>query len=60
MTREKMQNHLSNLQEKLKTLKEDCKEAYARGDDLGWEVLKKKKLKLKDEIESCKRQLSFL
>ncbi len=60
ITREKLEHHISHLEEKLKELKADCKEAYANGSDVLWENLKKKKLKLKDEIESCNRQLQNL
>ena len=57
ITREKLEHHISHLEEKLKELKADCREAYAHGDDKTWENLKKRKLKLKDEIESFKTQL---
>lgn len=57
ITREKLEHHISHLEDKLKELKADCKEAYMMGSDVEWEILKKKKLKLKDEIESCNRQL---
>lgn len=60
MTRQKMENHVSHLEEKLKVLKADVEEAYAQGSDYQHEVLKKQKLKLKDEIEQCKKQLSSL
>ena len=57
ITREKLEHHVTHLETKLKTLKAECKEAFAQGSDLEWEKLKKKKLRLKDEIESCKKQL---
>lgn len=60
ITREKLENHVSHLEDKVKQLKADVKEAYARGDDLSWEKLKKEKLKLKDEIEKCKKQIDGL
>lgn len=60
ITREKLEHHVSHLEDKVKQLKADVKEAYARGDDLSWEKLKKEKLKLKDEIEKCKKQIDGL
>ena len=59
-TREKLEHHISHLEEKVKQLKAECKEAYAQGSDLKWERLKKQKLKLKDEVEQFKRQLDQL
>ena len=59
-TREKLEHHISHLEEKIKQLKLECKEAYAQGSDLRWETLKKKKLKLKDEVEECRRQMEQL
>ena len=60
MTREKMENHISHLEEKLKVLKADVAEAYAQGSDHQHEVLKKQKLRLKDEIQECQRKLDQL
>jgi hypothetical protein len=60
ITREKLENHVSHLEEKMEQLKKDVDEAYVRGSDMKWEDLKKKKLKLKDEIEACKRQITEL
>ena len=57
ITKEKLEHHVSHLEDKLKTLKHEVDEAYLRGSDLEWETLKKKKLKLKDEIEKCKEQI---
>ena len=60
ITREKLENHVSHLEEKMKVLKREVEDAYHNGSDLHWEELKKKKLKLKDEIESCQRQITEL
>lgn len=60
ITKEKLEHHISHLEEKLKALKADCKEAYAVGSDVMWETIKKKKLKIKDEIEECKRKITSL
>ena len=57
ITREKLEHHISHLEDKVKRLRAEVKEAYARGCDLEWEKLKKEKLKLKDEIEACKKQI---
>mgnify|MGYP003353039329 CR=1 FL=1 len=50
ITREKLEHHISHLEEKLETLKRDVEEAYASGSDLQCEKLKKQKLRLKDEL----------
>lgn len=60
ITREKLEHHISHLEDKVKHLKAEVKEAYARGCDIEWEKLKKQKLKLKDEIETCKKQIDEL
>lgn len=60
ITREKLEHHISHLEDKVKQLKAEVKEAYARGCDTEWEKLKKQKLKLKDEIEQCKKQIESL
>lgn len=57
ITREKLEHHISHLEEKLKVLRIDVKEAYMRGCDTKWETLKKQKLKLKDEIEEFRKKL---
>ncbi len=57
ITKEKLEHHISHLQEKHKFLEYDCEEAYRQGDDLRWEKIKKMKLKLKDEIEKCRINL---
>jgi hypothetical protein len=60
-TREKLEHHIAHLEEKVERLKKEVNEAYVDNvSDLEVEKLKKQKLKLKDEIESCKRQLSAL
>lgn len=60
ITKEKLEHHISHLEEKLERLKHEVEEEYAHGNDLRWEELKKKKLKLKDEIESCQRKITEL
>lgn len=60
MTKESMQNHIKHLEEKHKELKLDLMEADVRGDELNAQKIKKQKLKLKDEIESCRKQLQSL
>lgn len=59
--KEKIEHHISHLEEKVERLKKEVNAAYIDNvSDLEVEKLKKQKLKLKDEIESCKRQLSHL
>lgn len=60
ITREKIEQHIICLEEKLKRVKSETAEAYMQGSDLLWENLKKKKLKIKDEIEQCKRKIGKL
>ena len=60
ITREKLEHHVSHLENKVAQLKLECREAFAQGSDVEWEKLKKQKLKLKDEIEQCKRQIDSL
>lgn len=55
-----MQNHIKHLEEQHKELKLDLMEADVRGDELTAQKIKKQKLKLKDKIESCKKQLQSL
>lgn len=59
-TREKLEHHIAHLEKKVKQLKMECKEAFLQGSDIEWENLKKKKLKLKDEVEQCQKQLEQL
>jgi hypothetical protein len=57
----KIEHHISHLEEKVERLKKEVNAAYLDNvSDIEIEKLKKQKLKLKDEIESCKRQLSHL
>lgn len=57
LTKEKLQHHISHLQEKHdeleKRLEKDPPEYISA-------VLKKEKLQLKDEIENCKRKVNSL
>ena len=59
ITKEKIQNHMKALQEKHDILDKEIKDAYMDNvGDLEIEKMKKQKLKYKDEIESCKKQIS--
>lgn len=61
LTKEKLEHHISHLEEKVERLKKEVNDGYLDGvSDLELEKLKKQKLKLKDEIESCKRQIESL
>jgi hypothetical protein len=61
ITKEKIENHMKVLQEKHDILDKEIKDAYMDNvGDLQVEKMKKQKLKLKDEIESCKKQISEL
>lgn len=61
MTKQKLQNHMVHLQEKHDILDKEIKDAYMDNiGDLEIEKMKKQKLKLRDEIESCKKQISML
>lgn len=61
LTKEKLEHHISHLEEKVERLKKEVNDAYMNSvSDLEVEKLKKQKLKLKDEIEDCKRKLSQL
>jgi hypothetical protein len=61
ITREKLQNHIKHLQEKHDILDKEIKDAYMDNvGDLEIEKMKKQKLKMKDEIESCKKQINEL
>jgi uncharacterized protein YdcH (DUF465 family) len=61
ITKEKIENHMKALQEKHDILDKEIKDAYMDNvSDLEVEKMKKQKLKLKDEIESCKKQISEL
>ena len=61
ITREKLEHHIKALQEKHDLLDKDVRNAYMDSvGDLEIEKMKKQKLKLKDEIESCKKKISEL
>ena len=61
ITREKLENHIKALQEKHDILDKEIKDAYMDNvGDLEIEKMKKQKLKMKDEIESCKKQINEL
>lgn len=58
MTREKLIHHIESLREKHDELDRQITELYNHHtDDLKVEALKKKKLKLKDEIEQSSQKL---
>lgn len=59
MTREKLIHHVEHLREKHDDLDRQIKELYEHHtNDFKVEDLKKKKLKLKDEIEQTNRKIS--
>jgi uncharacterized protein YdcH (DUF465 family) len=61
MIKEKVQRHMHALQEKHDLLDKEIKDAFMDNvGDLEIEKMKKQKLKLRDEIESCKKQISEL
>ena len=61
ITKEKLQHHIKALQEKHDKLDREIKDMFIDGtSDLIMENAKKRKLKLRDEIERCKEQLSSL
>jgi len=61
MIKEKVERHMHALQEKHDILDKEIKDAYMDNvGDLEIEKMKKQKLRLKDEIESCKKQISEL
>ena len=58
MTREKLIHHLESLREKHDELDVQIKELYEHHtDDMKVEALKKKKLKIKDEMEQTSQKL---
>ena len=58
ITREKLIHHLESLREKHDDLDKQIQELYEHHtDDLKVEALKKKKLKLKDEMEQTSQKL---
>ena len=61
MTKEKMQHHITHLQEQHRTLDKEITEMDCHWDESPeCHDLKKKRLKLKDEIERCKQKLLTL
>lgn len=61
LTKEKLQNHISHLEEQHRTLDKEITELDCHWDEsVECHNLKKKKLRLKDEIEKCKKQLLSL
>jgi uncharacterized protein YdcH (DUF465 family) len=60
MTKEKLQHHISHLEEKHRILDKEITERDCHYDESKeCADLKKKRLKLRDEIESCKKRLSL-
>lgn len=58
MTREKLIHHVEHLREKHDELDQQIKELYEHhADDFKVEELKKKKLKLRDEIEQTNKKI---
>lgn len=61
MTKEKIEKHIKHLQEKHRDLEKEIAELNKHyEEDLHINTIKKKKLKLKDEIEHFKKQLVTL
>ena len=61
ITKEKLEHHMDALQEKHDLLDKEIKDAYMDNvGDVEVEKMKKQKLKLKDEIELCKRKIEAL
>lgn len=61
ITKEKLEHHITHLQEKHANVDNDIIELYAQhGNDLKIETLKKIKLHLKDEIETCRAHIANL
>jgi len=61
ITKEKLEHHMKALQEKHDILDKEIKDAYMDNvGDVEVEKMKKQKLKLKDEIELCKRKIEAL
>jgi len=61
MTKEKMQHHIIHLQEQHRELDKEITEMDCHWDESPeCHDLKKKRLKLKDEIERCKQKLLTL
>lgn len=61
MTKEKMQHHITHLEEQHRALDKEITEMDCHWDESPeCHNLKKKRLRLKDEIESCRRKLALL
>ena len=61
ITKEKLEHHQKALQEKHDILDKEIRDAFMDNvGDLEIEKMKKQKLRMKDEIESCKKQISEL
>jgi uncharacterized protein YdcH (DUF465 family) len=61
MTKEKMQHHITHLQEQHRELDKEITEMDCHWDESPeCHDLKKKRLKLRDEIERCKQKLLTL
>lgn len=61
MTREKLIHHLESLREKHDDLDKQIRDMYGHHDsDLKVEEMKKKKLKLKDEMEQMRQKINKL
>jgi hypothetical protein len=61
MTKEKLENHIKQLQKKHDELDKQIWELDCHYDEsIECHNLKKKKLKLRDEIELCKNKLAVL
>jgi hypothetical protein len=61
LTKEKLQHHIKHLEEQHRTLDKEITEMDCHWDEsVECHRLKKKRLKLKDEIERCKGQLLSL
>jgi uncharacterized protein YdcH (DUF465 family) len=61
ITKEKLEHHWSHLKEKHDRMDKEIKDAYLDNvSDIEVEKMKKQKLKLKDEMEACKRQIENL
>ena len=59
MDKVKMQHHIAHLQHLHDSVDKQIQQIYREyGNDIAVQQLKKKKLKLKDEIEACKKELS--
>lgn len=59
MNKVKMEHHIVHLQRLHDSVDKQIQHMYREyGNDIAVQQLKKKKLKLKDEIEQCKKELS--